>query len=168
MPTRLRLSCRALLNIVLVTPNFYSAGPQAKSGPVAQAGIEFGCFARCTSWWQWRRVVWLTADVSDDVSAVRPVRRGGARRWLVSGSRLWPRPPWQRQLVTCCVAEWRTEAASSRESASFVTMATHRLLLLLRWDIIEPVVCSSASLLTSCFQLSSYPRCQRSVFHRTT
>ena len=57
LPTRLRLSCRALLNIVLVTPNFYSAGPQAKSGPVAQAGIEFGCFARCTSWWQWRRVV---------------------------------------------------------------------------------------------------------------
>ena len=29
MPTRLRLSCRALSIIVLVRPNFYSAGPQA-------------------------------------------------------------------------------------------------------------------------------------------
>jgi len=29
MPTRLRLSCRALLIVVLVRPNFYSAGPQA-------------------------------------------------------------------------------------------------------------------------------------------
>ena len=29
MPTRLRLSCRALLIIVIVAANFYSAGPQA-------------------------------------------------------------------------------------------------------------------------------------------
>ena len=48
MPTRLRLSCRALLITVLLTPSFYSAGPRpptvpTKSGPDAagyQSAIE--------------------------------------------------------------------------------------------------------------------------------
>jgi len=42
MPTKLRLSCRALLIIVLVEPNFYSAGPQA-SHQLDAARHEMAC-----------------------------------------------------------------------------------------------------------------------------
>ena len=42
MPTILRLSCRALLMIVLVRPNFYLAGPQASHQPNPAPEAIFG------------------------------------------------------------------------------------------------------------------------------
>ena len=42
MPTRLWLSCHALLIIVLVRPNFYSAGPQASTSQIRPCSTSFG------------------------------------------------------------------------------------------------------------------------------
>jgi len=45
MPTRLRLSCRALLIIVLVRPNFYLARPDAGLPPAQSGPVRILLFA---------------------------------------------------------------------------------------------------------------------------